>query len=364
MDELRCIGCGSLIQSDEPKQPGFIPQSKLNDPDETVVCRRCFRLKHYNEVTPIEITKEDFYRVVSMIGQTQSLVVKIIDIFDIEGSIIPQISKLTNHNDLVVIANKSDLLPHNVKESKLLHHLRKMLSDANLKPQAIHIMSALKYKNIDTVVDSILELSEGRDIYIVGATNVGKSTFVNTILKAYANAKQDVITVSKNAGTTLDFIKIPIGDQFIIDTPGIINEGQLTHYLSEESLKIVTPKKEIKPKVYQLFSEQTLYINGFARLDFVKGEKTSFVCYFGEFVTIHRTKLSQADELYAKHKGKLLSPPMEDEPYEMVPYKFHIGYGKHDVVFPGLGFVTVTGPIDVTVHMPKQVRPYVRGALI
>lgn len=364
MEELRCIGCGSVIQSVDPKQPGYIPESKLKETDETIVCRRCFRLKHYNEITPLEITKEDFYRVVSMIGKTQSLVVKIIDIFDIEGSMIPQITKLTNHNDLVVIANKSDLLPQNVKESKLLHHLRKMCSDYNLKPQAIHIMSALKYKNIDSVIDSIMELSKGRDIYIVGATNVGKSTFINTILKAYADAKQDVITVSKNAGTTLDFIKIPIGDQYIIDTPGIINEGQLTHYLSHESLKIVTPKKEIKPKIFQLTSEQTLFINGFARIDFIEGEPTSFVCYFSEFVTIHRTKLSQADELYQKHKGALLSPPSALETYELVSHKLHVGSGKQDVVFPGLGFITIKGPVDVIAYTAKQVRPYIREALI
>ncbi len=37
-----------------------------------------------------------------------------------------------------------------------------------------------------------------------------KSTFINSILKAYAEAKKDVITVSHTAGTTLDLIKIPI----------------------------------------------------------------------------------------------------------------------------------------------------------
>lgn len=364
MEELRCIGCGSIIQSTEPKHPGYIPESKLQNTDEDFVCRRCFRLKHYNEVTPLEITKEDFYRVVSLIGKTESLVVKVIDIFDIEGSMIPQISKLTNHNDLVVIANKSDLLPQNVKESKLIHHLRKILSDYNLKPKAVHIMSALKYKNIDVVIDSILELADNRDIYIVGATNVGKSTFVNTILKAYANAKTDVITVSKNAGTTLDFIKIPIGPQFIIDTPGIINEGQLTHYLSEKALKVVTPKKEIKPKIYQLSSDQTLFINGFGRIDFVSGNPTSFVCYFSEFINIHRTKRSQADELYLKHKGKMLAPPFEDEPFELQAKKMHVGPTKQDVVFPGLGFITIKGPIDVIVYVHKQVRPYIREALI
>jgi len=30
MEEIRCIGCGSLIQSDNIKDPGYVPSSKLN----------------------------------------------------------------------------------------------------------------------------------------------------------------------------------------------------------------------------------------------------------------------------------------------------------------------------------------------
>ena len=365
MEDIRCIGCGSIIQSENPKQPGFVPASKLNDNDEDIVCRRCFRLKNYNEVTPLEITKEDFYRVVSEIGRTNALVVKIIDIFDIEGSLIPQIAKLTNHNDLIIIANKTDLLPKSVKEAKLLHHLKKIVADNNLIPLDIYLMSALKYKNIDKIVDRILKYAGNRDIYIVGATNVGKSTFINTLLKAYSNSGKDIITVSSKAGTTLDLIEIPIGDNKIIDSPGIINENQLTHYLSQKALKIVTPKKEVKPKGYQLSPGQTLFIGGLARIDFVKGEDTSFICYFSEFIKIHRTKLENADELYKNHLGKLLSPPFEDEKFPLKSHSLKVtGYYKQDIVVPGLGFITVRGNIDVKIHVHCNVTPYVRDALI
>jgi len=365
MEELRCIGCGSIIQSDNQKTPGYVPKSKLNEDNEDIVCRRCFRLKNYNEVTPIEITKEDFYKVVSEIGNTNALVVKIIDIFDIEGSMIPQIAKLTNHNDLIIIANKTDLLPKSIKSSKLLHHLKKIIGDNNLKPLDIFLMSALKYKNIDAIVKKLIEYAGNRDIYIVGATNVGKSTFINTLLKAYADISEDVITVSSNAGTTLDLIKIPIGDNDIIDTPGIINDNQLTHYISQKTLKVITPKKEIKPKGYQLDENQTLFIGGLARIDFLKGENTSFICYFSEFLKIHRTKLEKADDLYKNHLGTLLSPPFQDEPFKLVPHTFKvIGKNKQDIVIPGLGFITVRGNITVKVYVHENVTPYIREALI
>lgn len=366
MEELRCIGCGSIIQSDDQTKPGFVPTSKLNQESSDIICRRCFRLRNYNEVTPLSITQDDFYNVVSKIGNTDSLVVKIIDIFDIEGSLIPQIAKLTNHNDLVIIANKMDLLPKSVKEAKLLHHIRKIVSDNNLKPLKIYLMSALKYKNIDKIIDGILELATNRDIYIVGATNVGKSTFINTLLKSYASSKEDIITVSHNAGTTLDMIEIPIGDNHIIDTPGLINENQITHYLSKEALKYVLPKKEIKPTSFQLDPQQTLFFGGLARIDFIKGEKTSFICYKSDQLKIHRTKLEKADELYKNHNNRLLTPPFEGDPtYKLDAHTFKI-VQKHkvDIVLPGLGFVTVKGPITVTVHVKENTVPYIREALI
>ena len=118
-----------------------------------------------------------------------ALVVKIIDIFDIEGSMIPQIAKLTNNNDMILIANKVDLLPKSVKESKLKHHLRKIAADHNLKPKEIVLMSAKKNKNLDEVMSVISEYANNRNIYIVGATNVGKSTFVNALLKHMQEVK-------------------------------------------------------------------------------------------------------------------------------------------------------------------------------
>ncbi len=366
MEELHCIGCGSVIQTTDTSLPGYVPKSKLTEENEDIICRRCFRLKNYNEVTPLKITSDDYFNIISEIGYKKALIVMIIDIFDIEGSLIPQIPKLTNYNDLIIIANKTDLLPKSVKEPKLLHHLRKIIADNEIKPLDVYLMSAVKYKNIDLIIDKIVKRAAGKDIYIVGATNVGKSTFINTLLKSYADSKKDVITVSFFAGTTLNLIKIPFGDDFIIDTPGLINDNQITHYLSQKALKVVTPKKEIKPKVFQLDSNQTLFFGGLARIDFVKGDRTSFVCYHSEFIKVHRTKLEKADELYKNQVKKLLTPPFEnDEDFPLKSHTFNIRtQNKQDVVLPGLGFVTVSGNITLKVYTRSNTTPYIREALI
>ena len=46
--------------------------------------------------------------------------------------------------------------------------------------------------------------------------------------------------------------------------------------------------------------------------NFVEGERQSFTLYASNLVEIHRTKLSNADQLFEKHLGTLLKPPFED----------------------------------------------------
>ena len=82
--------------------------------------------------------------------------------------------------------------------------------------------------------------------------------------------------------------------------------------LDEKDLKAITPKKEFKPKVFQLNPEQTLFIGGLARFDFISGDRSSFMVYVSNDLQIHRTKLSNADALYEKHIGAMLSPPSEN----------------------------------------------------
>ena len=84
---------------------------------------------------------------------------------------------------------------------------------------------------------------EGKDVYVVGCTNVGKSTFINRIIKDVAGG-EDVITTSHFPGTTLDMIEIPLDDgKALIDTPGIINHHQMAHFVDKKDLKTNHAKK-------------------------------------------------------------------------------------------------------------------------
>ena len=366
METIFCNGCGIQIQTTDPEKLGYAPSSSLNR--DTILCQRCFRLKHYNEIQDISMSDEDFMQLVSSISEQEGLVVYIIDIFDVSGSFIPGINRIVGNHPIILVGNKVDLLPKSVNKQKLIQWLRSQAKEAGIKTEDVFLISSKKGFGMDELAASMEAHRKNKNIYIVGTTNVGKSTFINRLIQRSTGDK-DVITTSYFPGTTLGFIKIPLDDaSAIIDTPGIINKQQIVHYLSEEDLKIITPKKEIKPKVYQLNSQQTLFFGGLARIDFLKGERQSFVCYFSNDLNIHRTKLEKADELYENHVTKLLSPPNELTLKRLPPLEertFRIGEEKTDIVFPGLGWVSLSGSaLTVRVFSPKGVPAISRKSII
>ena len=184
-----------------------------------------------------------------------------------------------------------------------------------------------------------------------------------------ATGEGNVITTSHFPGTTLDMIEIPLNDgRAIYDTPGIINHHQMAHYIDPSELKYITPKKEIKPKVYQLNAEQTLFIGGLARFDFIKGNRSSFTIYVdNNFQSIVR-KWKKQHSLYEEHRGELLSPPSKkfmDQLPNLVRHEFSIKEGKTDIVISGLGWITVQHPnVVVACHAPKGVEVFIRPSLI
>lgn len=366
MEKVVCIGCGVAIQTEDKDQLGYAPAASLLKED--VICQRCFRLKNYNEIQDVSLTEDDFLNILHSIGETDSLIVKVVDIFDFNGSWINGLSRIVGGNPILLVGNKVDILPKSVKKDRLIHWMKREAKENGLNPIDVFLISASRGQGVPEVMEAIDHYREGRNVYVVGCTNVGKSTFINRIIKE-VSGEENVITTSQYPGTTLDAIEIPLDDgSALFDTPGIINRHQMAHYVSKNDLKILTPKKELKPRTFQLNEAQTLYFGGLARFDYVKGGRTSFVCYMPNELNIHRTKLENADDLYEKHAGQLLSPPskegMEDFP-ALVPHTFTIDQPKMDIVFSGLGWIAANDAgKQIKVYAPKGVHVFMRRSLI
>ena len=371
-NKIYCIGCGAEIQSENPNKQGYLPKSVVEKSIEenNLVCKRCFRLKNYNEVSDVELGAEDFYKLIKTLSKKDGLIVKVVDIFDFSGSWIEDVIDIVGNNkDIVLVANKLDLLPKSVKQNKIKQWLFKMLKAKGIKVKDILLISAIKNHGIEEAAARIDELRNGKDVYIIGATNVGKSTFINKLIELTTGDK-NVITTSHFPGTTLGMIEIPLDRATsIYDTPGIILDYDIAHYLDAKSLKLVMPKKEIKARVFQLNAEQSLFFGGMARVDFIKGERQSFTLYASNLVDIHRTKLSKADALFEKHLGTLLKPPFEDNISifkNQVKKNFKIDDRKIDIVISGLGWITVNSDsgCEIDIYVPEEIEVFVRESII
>ena len=368
MTEIKyCEGCGVPLQTNEPKKTGYIPSSALEK--EPYICRRCFRIKNYNEVIPIEIDENEFVQILNQVGKTDSIVVQVVDLFDIDGTFIDGLPRFIGNNPFIMVANKIDLFPKSVIHDKIKNWLQKYAKEHGLYPEEIFLISAEKKIGLDPVIQYLQQWNGKKDIYVVGATNVGKSSFINQMIR-HLGEKQVSLTTSRFPGTTLNAVHIPMKkNRNMIDTPGIVNKNRFNEWVSPETLKLITPKKTVKPKVFQLYEEQTLFIGGLARIDKKGQTDNSLVCHFSNEIEIHRTKTTNAEELYQNHLGELLSPPSKEEAEQLpkwVKHQFTIPAGqKVDIVVSGLGWIAISGDrTSVDVYAPKGIGIHLRDALV
>ncbi|GIP39549.1 ribosome biogenesis GTPase YqeH [Paenibacillus sp. J31TS4] len=367
-EDLRCEGCGVKLQLDDPSRLGYIPEQALAKVP--VVCQRCFRIKHYNDVSSATIDQNEFLRMLGHIANTKSLVVHIVDLFDFEGSLIGGLQRFVGNNPVLLVVNKIDLLPKVSNMNRILNWVQKQAKEHGVKTEDIVLVSAKKKIGFDRLLAKLEEHRRGRDVYVVGATNAGKSTLINRLIKDYSDLEAE-LTTSQYPGTTLDLVRIPLDDgKAIIDTPGIVYKHRLTELVPKNVLQALLPDKPLKPLVFQLNERQTLFFGALARFDFVKGEHQSFTCFVSSDIKVHRTKLEKAEELYENHRGELLYPPGKEEADSMPAWtKFPVRVpkgAKMDVVISGLGWIKVNSDLgaELEVHAPKGVKIALRPSLI
>lgn len=367
-DVLQCEGCGVELQLDDPEKLGYIPEAALTKVP--VICQRCYRIKHYNEISGATVNQDDFLRMLGSIASTDSLVIHIVDIFDFEGSLIGGLQRFIGNNPVILVVNKIDLLPKVTNWNRIRNWVQKQAKENGLKVAEIVLVSARKNIGFDRLLQALEEFRDGRDVFVVGATNVGKSTLINRLIQDYSDLEAE-LTTSQYPGTTLDLVKIPLDDgKFVIDTPGIVYKHRFLEVLPKQYLKAVLPDKPVKPAVYQLNEGQTLFFGALARFDFLRGERQSFTLYLSNAVGIHRTKTERADALYAEHKGELLKPPAKEHLDELPAWTKHPVRVKRgdriDVLISGLGWVKVNSDAgaDLEIHVPKGVKVAVRESLI
>lgn len=334
-EEKRCSGCGVLLQDQNLLQEGYTT-SLEND-----VCQRCFRMKNYGEYQVVTKSNDEYLKILKSVGETKDLVLYITDLLNLEEN-IEEIRSIIP-NKMILVLNKKDVLPKSVKEEKLINYLK----EKNIEFEEVIVVSVNKNINIDYLLKRIKYYQTSKNVYVVGHTNAGKSSLINKLISNYSDNTQE-LTMSPLPSTTLNLVKIDINDYLtLIDTPGLVDNGSILNRVDASMVKKISPKKEIKPRTYQLRKNQSIIIEDLIRIDYVEGEKNSFTLFVSNDLKVKRLlNLFNNDEL--KDKNKLTYEVKYDE----------------DLVINGLGFVKIVNKGVIDVYIDKDIDTFMRKSLI
>ena len=333
--EKKCLGCGVLLQEENVLQEGYTT-SLEND-----ICQRCFRLKNYGEYQVVTKSNDEYLEILRSVAETKDLVLYITDLLNLERN-LEEIRNLIP-NKMILVLNKKDVLPKSVKEEKLINYLE----SKNIHFEEVIVISANKNYNIDYLLKRIKYHQTSKNVYVVGHTNAGKSSLINKLIQNYSDNTYE-LTMSPLPSTTLNTLNIEINEYLtVIDTPGLVESGSILNSASEKLVKKISPKKEIKPKTFQLRKNQSIIIEDLIRIDYVEGEKNSFTVFVSNDLNIKR----------------LLNSSNHDNLKELNKVTYEVKYDE-DLAITGLGFIKIVNKGIIDVYVDKNVETYMRKSLI
>lgn len=331
----KCLGCGVTLQDQNILQEGYITSLENN------ICQRCFRMKNYGEYQVVTKSNEEYIDILRNVGKTKDLVLYITDLLNLEED-FTEIRNLLP-NKMILVLNKKDVLPKSVKEKKLIEYL----DNLNVKVEEVIVISCSKNYNIDYLMKKIKLHQTSKNVYVVGHTNAGKSSLINKLIKNYSETNQE-LTMSPLPSTTLNMVNIEINEYLnLIDTPGLVDSGSILNHVDEKLTKKISPKKEIKPRTYQLRKNQSIIIEDLIRIDYIEGDKNSFTVFVSNDLKVKR----------------LLNLMNNEELKDLNKTTYNVKYDE-DLVISGLGFIKIVNKGIIDVYLDKDVKAFTRKSLI
>ncbi|CBZ52910.1 hypothetical protein NCLIV_026980 [Neospora caninum Liverpool] len=391
-----------------------------------VLCQRCHAMKSGKKIDEglrVGFSHGDhllhpdrFKRLVASLRTKRCIFLLFLDL--ISPELVPALPDLVRVNPVYVAVTKCDLLPGSLRRpdapfnSSAEGFRRRCIANTNVARHYVFEMLSRAYRLKDFTVKNIFMISNKsgagvshlinavgqeairrkRPVYVIGAANAGKSSFLNKILAKATRepestpgplqkpqlkgAKAAAAASSAVPGTTLDFIPLVVNGKWkVIDTPGIFLKGSYANLLTQEELQAAVPSSALHLCSARVAEGHGVWLGGLARVELL-GDRGCFFSFF-----LSRSLLIRPFTAAGTPEGKLeaqrsrLSPPFSPERRKalspLVPEDFYIaGKGWQeaaaDIVLSGLGWISITGcgPLRVRVHVPDEVRVYQRPALV
>lgn len=363
----RCYHCGALLQTEDPSKEGYISPDIIEKyPEGLLLCNNCYKTEKFSN-NPQEATfDEDYTTILKEIRSKKALVVYVVDLFSFEGSFINKIIELLDGVDVLVVANKRDLLPPDVNDDELKEYVAHRLRVAKFKVVDTVITSTSNGYNLNEMFNLITKYSNERDVYFVGASTSGKSALISEFLKQYLNNTSKMIVTYTFDNTHLRGIRIPITNKtYIYETPGTSIDNSILSKVERPVVNAITPKKAVEAKKMSLTKDTCLLFGSLACIELLSKEKTQTYVYTSNKVEVkaHKSIVGDNSKYIANVFSKGSLKPASEKIKSIKDfdvYEFQITEkGDRDIGILGLGWINFNGnKQSFRVYVPKGVYVY------
>lgn len=348
----KCLGCGNYFSKDK-NSSSFV----LNPNATTKYCKRCFQLKHYGKLDNSKVDNNQIINVLNELNLENNYVIYIVDLLDL-GSL----QRIKKDKVNLIAINKYSLFPKNFNINLTLTKIDSILKEYGFENITFVVYDSINKFNISTIYKIIKEQSlNNKKIYIIGNTNVGKSSLINALLKY---VKKDAhLSVSSYPNTTLNLSKIKL-DKFtsIIDTPGIIDNQNFITNLSKESLNKLGKYKNFTVKNFELKDEnQSFFVESFFYLKINKidkQKKVSIAFYSLKGIKIHRTK-SENIENITKRKDNVFNLFLNNDSNKYTSKVINLDKNdKYNLFVNGICLISLKNVKDIEIYYKNNIIPF------
>lgn len=300
----RCYNCGAVLQSDDPTKEGYVKKETLeNGSQNFLFCDKCFEKERYHSLSNEPTINPEFLNMLTDAKKKDALIVYVINLFSFEASFSSEINDIIQRMNILVVGNKYDLLPEGCDEELtkeyVAHRFRAV--GVTISKDNVILANAFDDETARLIIQQIYELKNGKDVYVIGPSNAGKTTLISSFLRVYKNLSTGNIVTQEYPNTSLRVMQIPLSSKTsMYDTPGININNSIIYELDKQTLNSIYLTEAVNAREISFSAGQAVYFGGLAFIELVKGKKTELTCYFHDKVQLKKVNAKKAENKFVE----------------------------------------------------------------
>jgi ribosome biogenesis GTPase A len=362
---LRCYHCGAILQCENENEKGYIIPESLHraTPIQIIYCDRCFEtMKAFNNSELEQKVDQEVLKILDDAFATDALIIWVVDLFSFNGTLNSEIAKKVKKLNVIVVGNKRDLFPLNVKDESLVEYLNVTFNAYGIKPKSVRLLGATNKIDSKELIDSVNTARKGHDVYMIGNSTSGKTSIINRAMKGFENKTSRQIKTITYPGTNVNVLEIPLSrSSFFYELPGISQTTSATGKLEKDVVRQIVPKKAVKLITRTMSAGDALMVGSLAAFEIIKGKTTNYRFYSAEGVETRKVQSKKLDDYINENNIRRFARPVSERlvsflDYDMFEYAMENDKKWHDIAIEGLGWLSFIAQGQmIRVRLPKGV---------